>query len=78
MHLYTAGARVNDPTELDPGTSAEDVPGNYETKWRLRCSCGLNVALSNALLDTVAEGLIRSGVSRIDLSDLAAMVSKHR
>lgn len=73
-HLYTAGARTLEDT--DPGTSAELNPTNDEYKWRLRCPCGLDVPLSSETLDRLAKGLHDTGVRRIELEHLAAIVSE--
>lgn len=81
--LYTAGWRMGDlpddgaPSDhrIDPGTSAEDNPVTDDTKWRLRCPCGLNVTLSMGSLDKMAKGLRDLGVARVELSALAAIVS---
>lgn len=73
--LYTAAARLDDPSHADPGTSAEDNPTNYDTKWRLSCPCGLDVVLTKKSLSTLAKGTRDQGVSKLKLTALAAIVS---
>jgi hypothetical protein len=73
--LYTAAFRLDDPAVRDPGTSAEEDPTSYETRWRLRCpTCGLDVVLNRRRLDQLARWARDTSARRIELGRLAASV----
>ena len=72
--LYTAAFRLDDLFGVDPGTSAEDSPRDSETKWRLRCPCGLDVVLNWGTLNRLADGTMKAGIAQVELGALAAII----
>jgi hypothetical protein len=75
-HLYTGGFRLDDPCGDDSAGSSEENPTNDDYKWRFRCpSCRIDVVLSTAMLENLAEWVRATSARRIELSRLAAIVS---